>query len=89
MENSGNAAVYFVDRHLDEGRAQKVAFREADGEQRSLTYGQLAEETSRFAGALYRHGVRREERVAMIVRDQLEFPVVFWGSIKAGKCTSM
>ena len=79
-----NAAVYFVDRHLQEGRAEKIAFREADGEQRSLTYGRLAEDTARFAGALYRHGVRREERIAMIVRDQIEFPVVFWGALKAG-----
>jgi len=84
MESSGNAAIYFVDRHIDEGRGEKLAFREADGAKRSLTYGQLAEETARFAGALDRHGVRREERVAMIVRDQIEFPVVFWGALKAG-----
>jgi len=84
MSNSQNAALYFVDRHIEEGRADKVAFREADGRKRSLTYGQLAEETGRFAGALYRHGVRREERIAMIVRDQIEFPVVFWGALKAG-----
>ena len=79
-----NAAVYFVDRHIAEGRGAKVAFREADGAKRSLTYGQLAEEAGRWAGALFRHGVRREERIAMIVRDQIEFPVVFWGSLKAG-----
>ncbi|TDE35953.1 benzoate-CoA ligase family protein [Antarcticimicrobium sediminis] len=84
MHASGNAAIYFVDRHIDEGRGDKIAFREADGDRRSLTYGQLAEETARFAGALDRHGVRREERVAMIVRDQIEFPVVFWGALKAG-----
>jgi len=84
MTQNGNAAVYFVDRHIGEGRAQKVAFREADGAKRSLTYGRLAEETARFAGALNRHGVRREERVAMIVRDQIEFPVIFWGALKGG-----
>ena len=84
MQTNGNAALYFVDRHLQEGRADKDAFREADGEKRKLTYGQLAEESARFAGALLRHGVRREERVAMIVRDQIEFPVVFWGAMKAG-----
>ena len=81
---NSNAALYFVDRHVTEGRAEKPAFREADGAKRTLTYGQLAEETARFAGALIRHGVRREERVAMIVRDQIEFPVVFWGALKAG-----
>lgn len=79
-----NAAVYFVDRHILEGRGAKTAFREADGEKRSLTYADLAAQSARFAGALYRHGVRREERIAMIVRDQLEFPVAFWGAIKAG-----
>jgi len=79
-----NAALYFVDRHIAEGRGAKTAFREADGDMRSLTYAELAEQSGQFAGALVRHGVRREERVAMIVRDQLEFPVAFWGSIKAG-----
>ena len=79
-----NAALYFVDRHIEEGRADKVAFREADGAKRSLTYGQLAQEAARFGGALERHGVRREERVAMIVQDQIEFPVIFWGALKAG-----
>ncbi|WP_146348440.1 benzoate-CoA ligase family protein [Falsiphaeobacter marinintestinus] len=84
MSQNENAAVYFVDRHLNEGRADKVAFREADGARRSLTYGGLADETSRFAGALNRHGVRREERIAMIVRDEIEFPIIFWGAMKAG-----
>lgn len=79
-----NAALYFVDRHIAEGRGAKTAFREADGAQRSLTYAEFADLSSRFAGALARHGVRREERIAMIVRDQIEFPVAFWGALKAG-----
>jgi 4-hydroxybenzoate-CoA ligase len=84
MSQSQNAAIYFVDRHVEEGRADKPAFREADGARRSLTYGELATATSRFAGALARCGLRREERIAMIVRDQIEFPVVFFGAMKAG-----
>ncbi|MCB1396281.1 MAG: benzoate-CoA ligase family protein [Rhodobacter sp.] len=79
-----NAAVYFVDRHMHEGRGGKVAFREVDGLHRAMTYAELADQSARWAGALERHGVRREERIAMIVRDELEFPVVFWGSLKAG-----
>lgn len=81
---NANAALFFVDRHPAEGRGGKIAFQEADGQKRSLTYGQLAEETGRFAGALIGHKVRREERVAMIVRDQIEFPIAFWGCLKAG-----
>lgn len=84
MAENHNAALWFVDRHIDEGRADKVAFREADGQQRDLTYGQLADGSARFAGALIRSDVRREERVAMIVLDQIEFPIVFWGALKAG-----
>ena len=84
MSDNGNAAVYFVDRHIAEGRAAKPAFREADGQKRTLTYGELAEQSARFGGALVKHGVRREERVALIVRDQIEFPIAFWGAMKAG-----
>ncbi len=81
---SENAALYFVDRHLAEGRGDKIAFREADGARRGLSYRQLSEEAARFAGALYRRGVRREERVAMIALDTIEFPIAFWGALKAG-----
>lgn len=81
---NGNAAVWFVDRHVEEGRAQKVAFREAWEEGRSLTYGELAEASGRCAAALKRAGIRREERAAMFVLDQIEFPIIFWGAIKAG-----
>ncbi|PSL18701.1 benzoate-CoA ligase family protein [Shimia abyssi] len=84
MSATRNAAAYFVDRHITEGRAEKLAFREADGARRVLTYGDLAEQSARFAGALLAADVRREERVAMILRDQIEFPVIFWGAMKAG-----
>lgn len=79
-----NSALFFVDRHIDEGRGDRIAFIEADGARRKLSYGALADATARFAGALLRRAVRREERVAMIVLDQIEFPIVFWGSVKAG-----
>lgn len=84
MNENQNAAVWFVDRHVEEGRGDKPAFIEADGAQRHLSYAELADQSAGFAGALARAGVRREERVAMIVRDQIEFPVVFWGALKAG-----
>ncbi len=83
-QGNENAALYFIDRHIKEERGDKVVFREADGEKRSLTYAALAEETARFAGALYRSGMRREERMAMIALDQIEFPIAFWGALKAG-----
>ena len=84
MTEQGNAAAFFVDRHLSDGRAGKTAFREAAGEKRVLTYGALAEGSGRVAGALARAGIRREERALMVVLDQIEFPQIFWGALKAG-----
>ena len=78
-----NAASYFVDRHLGEGRGDKTAFREV-GTGRSLTYGGLAEQSGLMAAALPAHGIRPEERIALLVLDQIEFPVLFWGALKAG-----
>ena len=78
-----NAASYFVDRHQEEGRGDKLAFREA-GSGRTLSYKELAEGTSLCAGALRRSGLRAEERVAMLVHDTLEFPQIFFGALKAG-----
>lgn len=80
----GNAALWFVDRHLEEGRGDKTAFREAAGQRRSLTYHALAQGAEQVAGALARAGIHREERAAMFVLDQIEFPLIFWGAIKAG-----
>ena len=45
---SGNAAEYFVDRHLAEGRSEKIAFREASGAKRHLSYGALADQSNQL-----------------------------------------
>ena len=79
-----NAARWFVDRHLEEGRGERIAFREAAGQKRSLSYDDLASQSGQVADALRRAGVRREDRAAMVVLDQIEFPTIFWGAIKAG-----
>jgi 4-hydroxybenzoate-CoA ligase len=77
----GNAADWFVDRHLREGRGDRTAFID---EARSLTYGALHAESARFAAGLAAHGVARERRIALILLDTVEFPVAFWGAIRAG-----
>ncbi|SPJ27143.1 benzoate-CoA ligase family protein [Falsiruegeria mediterranea] len=81
---SGNAAQYFVDRHVNEGRGDRPAFREAGGEKRSLTYGALADGAGVVASALTRAGIPREARAVMLVLDQIEFPQIFWGCMRAG-----
>ena len=79
----GNAASYFVDRHVQEGRSDKVAFREW-GTGRQMTYGALASASDQVAGALKRAGIQPEQRLAMIALDTIEFPQIFWGALKAG-----
>ncbi len=81
---TGNAAIWFVDRHVEEGRSSKAAFLEAWDGGSELTFGALAEQSARFANALKRADIRREERAAMFVLDQIEFPVIFWGALKCG-----
>jgi 4-hydroxybenzoate-CoA ligase len=76
-----NAIDFFVDRQVREGRAEHIAF--DDGE-RVLTYGALQAATFRFAGALAACGVGRERRVALLLADTVDFPVVFWGCLRAG-----
>ena len=81
MAERYNAAVAFVDRHLAEGRAEKVAFRDP---RRSLSYGELHDQASRVGPALAALGIAPEHRVVMLMLDTVDFPVVFWGAIRAG-----
>jgi 4-hydroxybenzoate-CoA ligase len=78
---SYNAVTWLLDRNVDEGRASKLAFTDTG---RELTYGELQKQTRRLANMLRHLGVRREERVAMIMIDTVDFPVVFLGAIRAG-----
>ncbi len=81
---SGNAAFYFVDRLSSGATGAKVAFAEAGPGGRTLTYEELARKSDRMAALYERHGLRPEDRAAMLVLDQIEFPLIFWGSLKAG-----
>ena len=76
-----NAAIPFIDRHLGEGRGPKVAIRSAAGE---VTYAQLAENVNRCGNALAGLGLKRGDRLLLIVKDCPEFFYLFWGAIKAG-----
>ncbi len=76
-----NAATYFIDRHVPEGRGEKIAI-EA-GEVR-VSYRQLGENVNRFGNALRQLGVRIEERVLLLLLDTPEFAISFFGAIKIG-----
>lgn len=76
-----NAASYFVDRHIGEGRAQKTAIECGD---RKVTYAELAELVNRVGRGLKSLGVRIEERVLLLLLDTPEFAASFFGAIKIG-----
>ena len=76
-----NAAVDFVDRHLEQGRSARVAFIDETG---SHTFGDLAERVNRSGNALLDMGVVQEQRVLMCVLDTVDFPSLFFGAMKAG-----
>lgn len=76
-----NAASEMVDGHAAAGRASKAAFIDASG---TLTYGELAARCNQMSNLLKSFGVARETRIAVLMLDTNEYPVVFWGAIKAG-----
>jgi 4-hydroxybenzoate-CoA ligase len=76
-----NAAVDFVDRNVAEGRGDKTAFIDSS---RNVTYAEILELTRRVGPVLARLGVERENRIAMVMLDSVEFPILFWGAIRAG-----
>src|SRR3979411_865521 len=79
--SSYNAVTWLLDRNVDEGRGAKLAFTDTVSE---LSYGELQSQSRRLARLLRRLGVRREERVAMIMLDTIDFPTVFLGAIRGG-----
>jgi benzoate-CoA ligase family protein len=76
-----NAATYFVDRHLDQGRGEKIAIEAQDVR---VSYRQLWEKVNRFGNALRKLNVRIEERVFLLLLDSPEFAISFFGAIKIG-----
>jgi len=66
---------------LNAGRAHKTALIDDAG---SLTYGQLADQVQRFAGALQALGLQREDRVLLLMHDCSDWVASFLGALHAG-----
>ena len=76
-----NAAEYFVDRNVAEGRGDKIAIIHED---QQFTYRQVQENVNRTANLLADLGVRMENRVMLLLRDTPEMIFGFYGAIKLG-----
>ena len=66
---------------LNQARGAKAAFID---DQNRLSYGQLDERVRRMASALKSLGIKREERVLMVMQDMNDWPVAFLGAMYAG-----
>ncbi|MCI0352891.1 MAG: benzoate-CoA ligase family protein [Acidobacteriales bacterium] len=76
-----NVATHFIDVHPREGRGSRVAI-ECSAER--VTYQQLFERVNRAGNVLKKHGIRREDRVALLLLDTPDFAYSFFGAIKIG-----
>ena len=86
MENTTLApgAAFNFAQHLltlNQGRAHKTAYVDDAG---SLSYGELGHHVRCLAGALQDLGLRREERVLLLMHDCNDWPVSFLGAMYAG-----
>jgi benzoate-CoA ligase len=77
------AAFNFADHLLvrNAGRGLKPAFIDDHG---TLSYGELAERVRRMAAGLRASGLRRDERVLLLMHDSSDWPVAFLGALYAG-----
>jgi len=61
--------------------ADKVAYISMGKE---MTYGELDEETRAFAGWLQAKGMKKGDRVALMMPNLLQYPVALFGTLRAG-----
>ena len=81
-----NIAHEAIDRHLANGKGDKVALRwiAKDGERFDYTYLDLAERSNRFANVLRTLGVEKGERVYSLLGRVPELYIAALGALKAG-----
>ena len=77
--DSFNFAAHLL--RLNESRAARTAFIDEQGR---LSFAQLDERVRRTAAALRALGIKREERVLLLMHDSTDWPVAFLGAMYAG-----
>ena len=76
-----NAADYFMDRNIRQGRGHKIA---VYTENRTYTYNDLQKMTNKTANGFRELGVRVDDRIMILMLDVPQFYAVFWGAMKIG-----
>ena len=78
---SYNACADLLDRNVVEGRGGKIAFIDPRSQ---ISYADLQARAAQVANLLLAHGLRREDRIAVVMLDTVDWPAVFLGAIRAG-----
>ncbi|RAY14840.1 acetate--CoA ligase [Actinomadura craniellae] len=86
-----NVAYNCVDRHVEAGRGDKVAYHwEGEpGDSRTLTYADLQREVSKAANALLELGVAKGDRVAIYMPMIPELPIAMLACARIGAAHSV
>ncbi|MEO8289558.1 MAG: acetate--CoA ligase [Gaiellaceae bacterium] len=82
-----NVAWNCLDRHVEAGRGDKVAFHwvgEPAGEARDVTYAEMLGEVSRLANGLRKLGVAKGDRVAIYMGMVPELPIAMLACARIG-----
>lgn len=75
-----NASAILFD-NLDRGNGARIAVRTSAGD---IAYDALCKEASRFGNALLSLGLRRGDRVMLVMDDTPAYPAAIFGAIRAG-----
>src|SRR6204780_4600365 len=87
-----NASVNCVDRHVEAGRGDKVAYHwvgDAEGELRTITYADLQKMVAQAANALTELGVKKGDRVAVYMPMIPEAVVTLLAIVRVGAVHSV
>src|SRR5262249_23754677 len=76
-----NLADHFVDRHIREGRASKIAIRCGES---MRSYGEVAADVNRIGHTLLNLGLQQGRRVLLLLPDWPQFAAAYFGVIKVG-----
>jgi len=81
-----NASVNCLDRHVEAGRGEKVAYlwEGEPGDARTITYAELLEDVCRLANALRSLGVRKGDRVNIYLGMIPELPIAMLACARIG-----
>ncbi|MGN6756253.1 MAG: acetate--CoA ligase, partial [Thermomicrobiales bacterium] len=81
-----NASVNCLDRHVQAGRGDRVAyyFEGEPGDRKTVTYAELLDEVCRCANALKELGVKRGDRVVIYMPMILELPIAMLACARIG-----